>query len=62
MSKKGQVTVFIIIGIIMLFLFAGLLFVVKSVTKEKFNSGRDKNLLKDSKWRSIESFYLEAIK
>jgi len=35
MSKRGQVTVFIIIGIIVLFVFAGLLFVVKSVTKEK---------------------------
>ncbi len=35
MLKRGQVTVFIIVGIVILFLFAGLLFVVKSVTKEK---------------------------
>lgn len=35
MLKRGQVTVFIIMGIIMLFLTAGLLFVVKTVTKEK---------------------------
>ncbi|MEW5897020.1 MAG: hypothetical protein AB1668_04970 [Nanoarchaeota archaeon] len=35
MLKRGQVTVFIIIGIIVLFVVVGLLFVVKSVTKEK---------------------------
>ena len=35
MLKRGQATVFIVIGIVVLFLFAGLLFVVKSVTKEK---------------------------
>ena len=34
----------------------------KSITKEKFNSGRNKKLLKDSEWRSIESLYIEAIK
>ena len=35
MLKRGQVTVFMIIGIFVLFLTAGLLFVVKNVIKEK---------------------------
>jgi hypothetical protein len=35
-SKKGQVTVFIIIGIVILFTFAAVLFITKTVTEEKF--------------------------
>lgn len=35
-NSKGQVTVFIIIGIVILFTFAGVLFITKTVTKEKF--------------------------
>lgn len=34
-SKRGQVTVFIIIGILILFVFAGVLYVTKTATKEE---------------------------
>jgi len=40
-SKKGQITVFIIIGIIILFVFAGVLFVIKTTSKEQVSVAGD---------------------
>jgi len=37
-SKKGQITVFIIIGIIILFVFAGVLFVIKTTSKDQVST------------------------
>lgn len=37
-SRKGQVTIFIIIGVIMLFTFAGVLYITKVVTKEELTA------------------------
>ena len=34
----------------------------RDIKKEKYNSGRDAKLLKDTEWRSIESLYVEASK
>jgi hypothetical protein len=53
MLKKGQVTIFIIIGIIVLFIIAGLLFVVKGVTKEKIEAEQD---------AMVEAYDLNSIK
>ena len=55
MSKRGQVTVFIIIGIVVLFLFAGLLFVVKSVTKEKVEAEQEA-MVEAYEFNSIQMF------
>ena len=33
-----------------------------SIGREKFNEGKDKNLLRDNAWREDESIYVEAIK
>ena len=40
-SKKGQVTVFIIVGIIILFTFAGVLYFTKTFTKDRFTAEGD---------------------
>ncbi|MBU0456850.1 MAG: hypothetical protein ABH824_06450 [Nanoarchaeota archaeon] len=37
-SKKGQVTVFIIVGILILFIFSGVLYLTKETTKEEFTA------------------------
>ena len=55
MLKRGQVTVFIIIGIVILFLFAGLLFVVKSVTKEKAEAEQEA-MVEAYEFNSIQMF------
>ena len=55
MSKRGQITVFIILGIVVLFLFAGLLFVVKSVTKEKVEAEQEA-MVEAYEFNSIQMF------
>ena len=55
MLKRGQVTVFIIIGIVILFLFAGLLFVVKSVTKENAEAEQEA-MVQAYEFNSIQMF------
>ncbi|MAG73928.1 hypothetical protein CL620_06440 [archaeon] len=55
MLKRGQVTVFIIIGIVILFLFAGLLFVVKSVTKDKVEAEQEA-MVEAYEFNSIQMF------
>jgi hypothetical protein len=40
-SKKGQVTIFIIVGIVLLFAFAGIMYFTKSVTKDKLTAEGD---------------------
>ncbi len=40
-SRKGQVTIFIIIGIVILFTFAGILYLTKTITTEKITTEGD---------------------
>lgn len=55
MQKKGQITVFIILGIILLFLTAGILFIVQKITKDSVTSEREE-MAEGYRAESIKSF------
>lgn len=61
MLKRGQVTVFIIVGILILFLAAGTLFVIKTYNKEKAQVEQEK-LVKVSDFDSVKLFIEECLK